>query len=91
MLPTNFRVAILLALVCGFLAAAGLSAQQAGKSLRRESRWRIFIAARRSESSLAPEPGGTYDIYSRLMAKHMPRFIPGNPTCWSYRERAPAD
>ena len=23
--------------------------------------------------------GGTYDIYSRLMAKHMPRFIPGPP------------
>ncbi|HSK31607.1 MAG TPA: hypothetical protein VLA17_16720, partial [Candidatus Limnocylindria bacterium] len=25
-------------------------------------------------------PGGTYDIYSRLIAKHMPRFMPGNPT-----------
>ena len=25
-------------------------------------------------------PGGTYDIYSRLMAKTMPRYIPGNPT-----------
>jgi tripartite-type tricarboxylate transporter receptor subunit TctC len=24
--------------------------------------------------------GGTYDVYSRLIAKHMPRFIPGNPT-----------
>jgi tripartite-type tricarboxylate transporter receptor subunit TctC len=24
--------------------------------------------------------GGTYDIYSRLIAKHIPRFIPGNPT-----------
>ncbi|HKY08397.1 MAG TPA: tripartite tricarboxylate transporter substrate-binding protein [Candidatus Binatia bacterium] len=24
--------------------------------------------------------GGTYDIYSRLLAKHMPRFIPGTPT-----------
>lgn len=24
-------------------------------------------------------PGGTYDIYSRLLAKHMGRFIPGNP------------
>jgi tripartite-type tricarboxylate transporter receptor subunit TctC len=23
--------------------------------------------------------GGTYDIYSRLLAKHMPRFVPGNP------------
>jgi tripartite-type tricarboxylate transporter receptor subunit TctC len=25
-------------------------------------------------------PGGTYDIYSRLIARHMPRFIPGSPT-----------
>lgn len=24
-------------------------------------------------------PGGTYDIYSRLLSKHMGRFIPGNP------------
>ena len=24
-------------------------------------------------------PGGTYDIYSRLLAKHLGRFIPGNP------------
>jgi tripartite-type tricarboxylate transporter receptor subunit TctC len=23
--------------------------------------------------------GGTYDIYSRLLSKHMSRFIPGNP------------
>ncbi|MBI3000377.1 MAG: hypothetical protein HYY46_18275 [Deltaproteobacteria bacterium] len=25
-------------------------------------------------------PGGTYDIYSRLLARHMRRYIPGNPT-----------
>lgn len=25
-------------------------------------------------------PGGTYDIYSRLISKHMGRFIPGNPS-----------
>ena len=24
-------------------------------------------------------PGGTYDLYSRLVATHLPRFIPGNP------------
>src|SRR5579872_2593661 len=24
-------------------------------------------------------PGGTYDLYSRLVAVHLPRFIPGNP------------
>src|ERR687898_2164794 len=25
-------------------------------------------------------PGGTYDIYSRLISRHMSRFIPGTPT-----------
>lgn len=25
-------------------------------------------------------PGGTYDIYARLAAKHLPRHLPGNPT-----------
>src|SRR5688572_15684575 len=24
--------------------------------------------------------GGTYDLYGRLVSKHMPRHIPGNPT-----------
>jgi len=24
-------------------------------------------------------PGGTFDIYSRLISRHMPRYIPGNP------------
>src|SRR5260370_26318296 len=24
-------------------------------------------------------PGGTYDLYSRLVATHLPNFIPGNP------------
>ena len=24
-------------------------------------------------------PGGTYDTYSRFLARHMPRYIPGNP------------
>lgn len=25
------------------------------------------------------DPGGVFDLYSRLLAKHMPQFIPGNP------------
>jgi tripartite-type tricarboxylate transporter receptor subunit TctC len=24
-------------------------------------------------------PGGSYDLYSRIVAQHLPRFIPGNP------------
>ncbi len=29
---------------------------------------------------VSSEPGGGYDNYGRMFAKHMPRFIPGNPT-----------
>src|SRR5688500_7735214 len=25
-------------------------------------------------------PGGTYDTYSRILARHMPKHLPGNPT-----------
>src|SRR3954464_693548 len=25
-------------------------------------------------------PGGGYDLYARMLARHMPRHIPGNPT-----------
>jgi tripartite-type tricarboxylate transporter receptor subunit TctC len=25
------------------------------------------------------DPGGVFDLYSRLLAKHMPQFVPGNP------------
>ena len=25
-------------------------------------------------------PGGGYDIYARLLARHLPRYLPGNPT-----------
>jgi tripartite-type tricarboxylate transporter receptor subunit TctC len=29
---------------------------------------------------IASNPGGSYDIYSRLLADNMPRYIPGKPT-----------
>lgn len=25
-------------------------------------------------------PGGTYDLYARMAARHLPRYLPGNPT-----------
>ncbi len=39
----------------------------------------ISIAANRFASLSDRGPGGTYDIYSRLLSKHMGRFIPGHP------------
>ena len=28
-------------------------------------------------------PGGGYDLYARVIARHMGKHIPGNPTLWS--------
>lgn len=60
------------------LLAAQVSAQsgprasdKTGADFYRDKQIRIVIGS---------GPGGTYDIYSRLISRHMPKFIPGNPT-----------
>src|SRR5438876_3458945 len=62
------RTAIAVLLLCA-LATPGLAEEVAdfyrGKQLR-------FI--------IRSNVGGTYDLYARLLARHMPRHIPGNPT-----------
>ena len=40
----------------------------------------ISIAASRSASSCAPLPATDYDSYSRLIARFMGKYIPGNPS-----------
>ena len=40
---------------------------------------RISTTRRRSGSSVTYEPGGSYDIYARLVTTHMGKHIPGNP------------
>ena len=35
---------------------------------------------RASRSSPARAPAGTYDLLARLVARHMPKYLPGNPT-----------
>jgi tripartite-type tricarboxylate transporter receptor subunit TctC len=52
------------------LAAAPASADPVA-DFYRGKQIRIFIRA---------APGGNYDIYSRLLSRHMTRFVPGNPT-----------
>lgn len=79
MLPTNFCVAILFALLGGFFASADLLAQQTGKSPFDEKAVAEFYRGKTVKIIIGSGPGGTYDIYSRLLSKHMPRFIPGNP------------
>ena len=38
-----------------------------------------FYPASKSASTSALPPGGNYDIYSRVLGRHMTRHIPGNP------------
>src|SRR5437868_2492495 len=39
-----------------------------------------FYRGRSVTLNIATAVGGGYDLYSRLLARHMGRFIPGNPT-----------
>lgn len=75
-----FSVALLAAVVLNLAAVAGLRAQQPAKSSFDEKTVRDFYRGKTVRVIIGSGAGGTYDIYSRLMAKHMPRFIPGNPT-----------
>jgi len=77
MLLTSLRGALLAALVSSLLGAAGLSAQQVKFD---EKAVGDFYRGKTIRIIIGSGAGGTYDIYSRLMAKHMPRFVPGNPT-----------
>jgi tripartite-type tricarboxylate transporter receptor subunit TctC len=71
------RVAILL-LFFSF-GDADLQAQQT-KSSFDEKAVADFYRGKTIRVIIGSGAGGTYDIYSRLLAKHMPRFVPGNPT-----------
>ncbi len=39
-----------------------------------------FYAGKIVNLIVSTSAGGAYDTYSRILARHMPRFIPGNPT-----------
>src|SRR5262249_12323197 len=39
-----------------------------------------FYAGRTVDFLIGGEVGGGYDIYARAIARHLHRFIPGNPT-----------
>src|SRR3979411_2667000 len=39
-----------------------------------------FYRGRTVELYVGYSTGGGYDIYARMLARHMGRFIPGNPT-----------
>ena len=69
--------AVFLAAVFNLLCFADLAAQQAKFD---EKAVGDFYRGKTIRVIIGSGAGGTYDIYSRLMAKHMTRFVPGNPT-----------
>jgi len=61
-------------------ASAQPVAKSAEKSSFDERAVADFYRGKTIKIIIGSGPGGTYDIYSRLLSKHMTRFIPGNPT-----------
>jgi tripartite-type tricarboxylate transporter receptor subunit TctC len=78
MFLSNFCSIVALAAVFGFGAHA--SAQQPAKAIIDEKTVGDFYRGKTVRIIIGSGAGGTYDIYSRLLAKHMPRYLPGNPT-----------
>jgi len=64
------RVAVLLGACIGFAVFAPALAQPAED----------FFKGKTLRFTVVYEPGGTYDLYSRLLITHLPKHIPGNPT-----------
>jgi tripartite-type tricarboxylate transporter receptor subunit TctC len=64
--------------LCAIFSVSNVSAQTASKSA--EKAVEEFYRGKQIRIVIGSGPGGTYDIYSRLISRHMPRFIPGNPT-----------
>ncbi len=60
-------------------SAAVLGLFLAGASTATRAADDDFYKGKQLQIVCATEAGGLYDIYSRLIAKHMPRHIPGNP------------
>ena len=64
--------------LCGsvlvFLGMAGLSATGAEGSSAAD-----FYRNKTMRIIVGYTPGGAFDTYSRLVARHMPRYLPGNP------------
>lgn len=62
------------------LLATGKSAAQQAKTAFDEKAIGDFYRGKTIRIIIGSGAGGTYDIYSRLLSKHMSRFIPGTPT-----------
>src|SRR6266436_2929279 len=49
-----------------------------------------FYSGRSLELDISSSVGGGYDAYARMLARHIGRFIPGNPVVVAKTWKAPA-
>lgn len=72
-MPNSYQVRSLSAAVGLFAAvvAVDAAAQSTGES---------FYKGRSVDMIIGAAPGGGYDVYGRVVARHMPRHLAGNPT-----------
>jgi tripartite-type tricarboxylate transporter receptor subunit TctC len=63
------QIIVLLVFCVSLASVACASAQPADE----------FFKGKTLRFTVVYEPGGTYDLYSRLLIAHLPRHIPGNP------------
>jgi tripartite-type tricarboxylate transporter receptor subunit TctC len=64
----------MLRMVAGAIVALLASAPALAQSVEE------FYKANRITIMLGQPPGGSYDLYARLVANHMAKYIPGHPT-----------
>src|SRR5712691_12744177 len=72
-MPTSPR-AVLLLLVCSLCCGPPIAQQAAAQALE------SFYSGRTVTMLVGTSPGGINDISARLVARHLSRFIAGNPT-----------
>jgi tripartite-type tricarboxylate transporter receptor subunit TctC len=60
--------------LAGILSALGFSTQASAETVEE------FYRGKQIKIYIRAAPGGNYDVYSRVLGRHMTRHIPGNPT-----------
>jgi len=61
------------------LACVGIIAALAAGPARAQEAVAQFYKGRQITVLVGSSAGGGYDIYARLLSRHMPKYIPGNP------------
>ena len=69
--PLHLRILLGAAALAALIATAGSSPASAQQDFYRGRTLNLYVGF---------APGGSYDLYGRLIANHYGRFIPGNPT-----------